>query len=121
MVLRFTLSTFRYTRYTKYIFILAFDLCHSYENGNLFFSYLSLMDSHFRGNDRGKLDFIFRLLLFSNSTLYAKRYTLFLYCFFSAFNYLIHQSIFFRFLSSHIEISISILLNFFKFLSGMVS
>ena len=55
------------------------------------------------------------------STLYAKRYTLFFHRFLSAFNYFINQSIFLRLLSSHIEISVSILLYFFKFLPGMMS
>ena len=69
------------------------SLCHSRENGNLFFSYLSLLDSHFRGNDRerGEVILLFQLLniyytilfsslhffFFFNYALYAKLSTLY--------------------------------------------
>ena len=39
------------------------SLCHSRENGNLFFSYPSLLDSYFRGNDREREEVILRFQL----------------------------------------------------------
>ena len=67
--------------FNKFLMSLLISLCHTHENGNLSFSYFSLLDSHFRGNDRGKLAFVFHLLLFLTlrCTLYAiftLRYTL---------------------------------------------